>query len=112
MQVNKPPSSGHLFAYRWKSGHRPLTKKTFISCIAQAARDTGEDPLQGHGIQIGSTLEYLLRGISLETVKVIGRWASDAFILYLQKHAQILAPYLQAFPELHHAVATSTMHVR
>src|ERR1700733_10600688 len=50
LQVNKPPSSGHLFAYRWKSGHCPLTKKTFISHLAQAARDAGEDPLQGHGI--------------------------------------------------------------
>jgi hypothetical protein len=111
MQINKPPSNGHLFAYKWKFGHRPLTKKTFIGRLAQAVQDAGEDPLQGHGIQIGSTLEYLLRGISMETVKVIGWWASDAFILYLRKHAQVLAPYLQAFPELHHAIATSTMHV-
>jgi len=111
MQINKPPSNGHLFAYKWKSRHRPLTKKAFISRLAQAARDAGEDPLQGHGIWIGSTLEYLLCGVSLETVKVTGRWASDAFILYLRKHAQILAPYLQAIPELHHAIATSTMCV-
>ena len=93
-------------------GASSLTKKTFISRLAQAARDAGEDPLQGHGIRIGSTLKYLLHGISMETVKVIGQWASDVFILYLWKHAQVLAPYLQAFPELHHAIATSTMHVR
>ena len=111
MQINKPPSNGHLFTYKWKSRHRPLTKKAFISHLAQAAQDAGEDPLQSHGIWIGSTLEYLLRGISLETVKVIRQWASNAFIIYLQKHAQILAPYLQVIPELHHAIATSTMHV-
>jgi hypothetical protein len=112
MQVNQPPLDGHLFAYKWKSGRRPLTKKTFINRLAQAARDAGEDPLQGHGIRIGSTLEYLLRGVSVETMKVIGRWASDAFTLYLRKHAQILAPYLQASPELHHAFITNTMQVR
>jgi hypothetical protein len=112
MQVNQPPADGHLFAYKWKSGHRPLTKKTFINRLAQAARKAGEDPLQGHGIRIGSTLEYLLRGISMETMKIIGRWASDAFTLYLRKHAQILAPYLQALPELHHAVISNTMRIR
>jgi hypothetical protein len=37
MQVNKPPSNSYLFAYKWKSGHCPLTKKTFISRLAQAA---------------------------------------------------------------------------
>jgi hypothetical protein len=112
IQLNHPPPDSHLFAYRWKSGYRPLTKKTFINRLAQAARDASEDPLQGHGIRIGSTLEYLLRGVSLEAMKVIGRWASDAFILYLRKHAQILAPYLQATPELHLAVIANTIQGR
>ena len=112
MQINQPPAMAHLFAYKAKSGYRPLTKKTFIARLAQAARDAGEEPLQGHGIRIGATLEYLLRGIPFETMKVLGRWASDAFHLYLRKHAQILAPYLQAVPELHLAVIQGTMRVR
>jgi hypothetical protein len=29
-------------------------------------------------------------------VRVIGRWSSDAFTIYLRKHSAILAPYLQA----------------
>jgi hypothetical protein len=58
-------------------------------------------PLKGHGIRIGSTLEYLLRHIPFDVVKVKGRWASDAFLLYLRKHAQILAPYMQAALALH-----------
>jgi hypothetical protein len=52
--------------------------------------------LQGHGIRIGATLEYLLRGLSLETVKAKGRWQSEAFTIYLRKHAQVMAPYMQA----------------
>ena len=30
-----------------------------------------------------------------DVIKTMGRWQSDAFTLYLRKHAQILAPYLQ-----------------
>jgi hypothetical protein len=58
-QVNNPPAGGALFAYRFKDGHRPLTKPKFMETLAKAARDAGLDPRQGHGIRIGSTLEYL-----------------------------------------------------
>jgi hypothetical protein len=52
-----------------------------IEHLTKAARDAGLDPLQGHGICIGATLEYLLRGVPFDVVKVMGRWASDAFII-------------------------------
>jgi hypothetical protein len=58
-------------------------------------------PLQGHGIRIGATLHYLLRGVPFEAVKAMGRWSSDAFLRYLQKHAQILMLYIQADPDIH-----------
>ena len=103
LEVNAPPDNAHLFAYRHKSGHRPLTKSKFIPELAKAARAAGLEPLQGHGIRIGSTLEYLLRGVPFDVMKVKGRWSSDAFILYLRKHAQILAPYIQAAPTVHDA---------
>jgi hypothetical protein len=101
LQINKPPPNGALFAYRHKNSYRPLTKQKFLTRLAQAAKAAGKDPLQGHGIRIGSTLEYLLRNIPFEVVKTKGRWASDAFHLYLRKHAQIMAPYMQATPALH-----------
>ncbi|KAJ7160562.1 hypothetical protein C8R43DRAFT_881511 [Mycena crocata] len=101
MRVNAPPANGHLFAYKHKSGHRPLTKAAFIARIHKAFRAAKLEPLQGHGIRIGSTLFYLLRGTPFDVVKTIGRWSSDAFVLYLRKHAQILAPYLQSKPHLH-----------
>ncbi|KZT18308.1 hypothetical protein NEOLEDRAFT_1030631, partial [Neolentinus lepideus HHB14362 ss-1] len=88
---------------------RPLTKTAFIQRLSKAARAAGIDPLQGHGIRIGATLEYLLRGVPFDVVKVKGRWASDAFILYLRKHAQILAPYMQAVPEVHEHFVRYTM---
>ena len=94
LKVNNPPQEGHLFAYHHKNRHRPLTKSKFLAELTKAARAAGLEPLQGHGIRIGSTLEYLLRGVPFDVMKVKGRWSSDAFMLYLRKHAQILAPYI------------------
>lgn len=108
-RVNQPPLNGHLFAYRWKNGYRPLTKSKFLARLVQAAKAAGLDPLQGHGIRIGATLEYLLRGMPFDVMKVKGRWLSDAFSLYLTKHAQILAQYIQAVPVVHEAFIRYTM---
>ncbi|KAH7907931.1 hypothetical protein BJ138DRAFT_1069615 [Hygrophoropsis aurantiaca] len=107
--VNNPPPEGALFSYRHKNGHRPLTKQKFLARLTQAARAASLDPLQGHGIRIGATLEYLLRGIPFDVVKSKGRWASDAFQLYLRKHAQIMAPYMQATPAVHDQFIRYTM---
>ena len=101
MALNKPPEDRHLFTYLKNSHFRPLTKTEFIQTMAVAARAASLDPHQGHGIRIGSTLEYLLRGMPFKVMKVKGWWASDAFLVYLTKHAQILAPYMQAVPEVH-----------
>jgi len=77
--------------------------------VAAAARKAGLNPRQGHGIRIGATLEYLLRGTPFEVMKVKGCWASDTFLVYLTKHAQILAPYMQAVPEVHENFIRITM---
>ena len=67
-----PASSDHIFAYRHKVQLRPLTKPAFIKRLASAARQAGLEPLQGHGIRIGATLFYLLRGLPIEAVKIMG----------------------------------------
>ncbi|KAK7012906.1 hypothetical protein R3P38DRAFT_2441467, partial [Favolaschia claudopus] len=100
-RINNPPHDSHLFAYKHGKALRPLTKPAFIARLHKASRAAGIDPLQGHGIRIGSTLFYLLRGTPFDVVRTIGRWSSDAFLLYLRKHAQIMAPYMQANPDLH-----------
>ncbi|CAA7262997.1 unnamed protein product [Cyclocybe aegerita] len=69
IDVNSPPNGGHLFAYKVGSGYKPLTKHKFIQILTTAARAAGLEPLQGHGIRIGSTLEYLLRGIPFDVMK-------------------------------------------
>ncbi|KAJ7658627.1 hypothetical protein DFH06DRAFT_1044561 [Mycena polygramma] len=103
-RVNDPPRNGALFAYRHGAGHRPLTRAALDKRLKQAFKDAGLDPLLIHGIRIGSTVEYLLRGVPIDVMKIKGRWASDSFERYLRKHAEIMAPYMQAQPELHEAV--------
>ena len=103
---------------RWKlsvprvgpiAGPLTLTKTAFIKALASTAHAASLEPCQGHGICIGTTLEYLLRGVPFEVMKVKGCWASDAFLIYLTKHAQILAPYMQAHPVLHNEFIKITM---
>ena len=107
--VNQPPEAGHLFAYRIKNAHRPLTKNKFLERVNEAARATGLEPLQGHGIRIGSTLEYLLRGVLFDVMKAKGHWAGDSFLLYLQKHTVVIVPYIQAAPAVQDAFIHYTM---
>jgi len=80
-RVNNPLFNSALFSYRHGQGYRPLTRYAFESTITSACLKAGiEIPVHGHSIRIGATLEYLLRGISFEAVKVIRRWKSDAFL--------------------------------
>ncbi|KAJ6618817.1 hypothetical protein B0H10DRAFT_2217312 [Mycena sp. CBHHK59/15] len=101
LRVNAPPANSHLFSYLHKGSRRPLTKSAFITRIHKAFKAAKLEPLQGHGIRIGATLFYLLRGTPFDVVKTIGRWASDTFLLYLCKHAQVMVPYMQDNPQLH-----------
>jgi hypothetical protein len=100
IRINNPPPNGHLFAYKHKGKLCPLTRHTFVTTLSKAAKAAGLKPIQAHGIRIGATLEYLLLRVPFDVMKVKGRWASDAFIVYLRKHTQILAPYMQAHPEI------------
>jgi len=103
LEVNNPADDFHLFGYVNKGGKRtPLTKTTFQRRMAEVASAAKLPRLPGHSIRIGSTLEYLLRGLPFDVMKVKGRWNSDAFHQYLRDHAKVLAPYMQAAPpEVH-----------
>lgn len=107
--INSPPQNGPLFAYRHGKGHKPLTKTKFLDTLSLTLKTAGHAPMNGHGIRIGSTLEYLLRNIPFDVVKVKGRWASDAFLTYLRRHAQILAPYMQATPAIQESFLRVTL---
>jgi len=99
LKVNEPSQDNHLFAFKHKEEMRPMTRSIFLTRINKIVTEKGIQKLSGHGIRVGSTLEYLLRGVPFDVVKAKGRWQSEAFKLYLRKHAQIMAPYMQADPK-------------
>ena len=79
-----------------------MTKKTFTARVSKAALTAGLMRIEGHSIHIGATLEYLLRGVPFNVMKVKGQWNSDAFHKYLRDHARVMAPYMQrAPPDVH-----------
>lgn len=99
--LNNPPPNAHIFAYPHNNSFRPLTKRNFLSVTNAAAKAAGRGSLQGHGIRIGSTLEYLLRGLTFEAMKAKGRWASEAFSVYITQHAEVLAQHTHR-GDIHH----------
>ena len=101
IRINDPPVESHLFAFKYKDSMRPMTRSIFLTRINKIVAENKLPKLPGHGIQIGSTLEYLLRGVPFDMVKAKGRWQSEAFKGYLRKHAQIMAPYTQADPRMY-----------
>ncbi|THH15791.1 hypothetical protein EUX98_g9406, partial [Antrodiella citrinella] len=78
----------HLFTHTFKHSRVPLSRNVFLNRLKGLGHIIQQDTFTGHSFRIGGTLEYLLRGVPFETVKYMGRWASDAFKLYLRKHAQ------------------------
>jgi hypothetical protein len=111
LDLNHPTPDHHpLFAYRdAKARLTPMTRARFLTRLKAKCAIIGETTPHGHALRIGNTLEMLLDGVPFEVVKTKGRWSSDTFQVYLRKHELILAPYIQALPELQSAVARVTM---
>ena len=109
LQINQLAETAHLFAYWAKKTYKPITKTKFLERVGTVAQAASLELLQGHGICIGSTLEYLLQGMPFDMMKAKGRWAGDSFLLYLRKHAVIIAPYIQAAPPVHESFIRYTM---
>ena len=108
LRVNQPSDASHLFLYKVANMCRTLTKPKFLERVGDAACAAGLKLLQGHGIRIGSTLEYLLRGVPFDVMKAEGCWAGNSFQLYLRKHTVVIVPYIQATP-IHEGFMRYTM---
>ncbi|KIJ48226.1 hypothetical protein M422DRAFT_162994, partial [Sphaerobolus stellatus SS14] len=98
MLLNDPPAKAALFSWRHAGAWWVMTRSAFIRRMEIAAAEAGLPRVHGHGLRIGAVLEYLLRGLSMEQVKNLGRWSGNSFALYLRKHVVVLAPYIQSVP--------------
>ncbi|EJD35546.1 hypothetical protein AURDEDRAFT_29215, partial [Auricularia subglabra TFB-10046 SS5] len=93
LDLNTPPATVHLFSYLDKNRKvKTLTKTAFLNRLKVAVAAAGVSLVKEHSIRISSTTHYLLHGLSFEAMRVKGRWASNAFMLYLRRHAEIMAP--------------------
>ena len=95
-RINAAPDNASLFAYRTSDGNfRPLTKSAFLNRLQSVWEAAGIVGLFGHSFRIGGASFFLAKGVSVEMVRLLGRWRSIAFELYLRAFEEIAPQHLQ-----------------
>ena len=69
------------------SDHSPVTPSHFREVLKESLQQAGYDSSKFtvHGMRGGRALELLKLGVSVETIKKIGRWKSNAVFTYLKQ---------------------------
>ena len=95
IQTVSPPK-GPLFFFQ--SG-RLLTRSTVVCLLRDAARHAGLPfhSLKGHSFRIGAASTAAAAGLPDWLIKVMGRWSSDCYQLYIRTPQQVL---LSAAPRM------------
>ncbi len=77
------PASAPAFSLR--SG-QPVSPADFRRAIKQAVRAAGLNPSRysAHSVRIGAAVAMADAGVSVATIKAIGRWRSATFLRYLR----------------------------
>ena len=75
-------NQGPLF--QWKSGS-PLTRGKFVDEVRSALNSLGIDAAKfsGHSFQIGAASTAAAAGVEDSLIRTLGRWKSDAYLLYV-----------------------------
>ena len=78
-------SSGPLF--RLEDGH-PLTRARFVAEVKQILTRAGvcSKGYSGHSFRSGAATTAAARGIEDAAIKMLGRWSSCAYQVYIKKH--------------------------
>jgi hypothetical protein len=85
------PSSAPFFAFKTSTGFLPMVKKSFLDRCSDIFCSVGLAAIHGHSFRIGGATEHLRRGLSVELLKIQGRWKSDAFQRYIRRTDEILS---------------------
>ena len=99
----KVASSEGEDVYRVKHTHCPLTKTKFLEKGEQGCTSSRSQTIAGTWHQNRINTQVPAGGIPFNMMKAKGHWAGDSFLLYLWKHTIIIAPYIQATPEVQDA---------
>ena len=84
------PKVGPLFIF---ADGRFLTRDRFVAKVRVALTAAGLDYSQyaGHSLRIGAATTAALKGINDSTIKMLGRWQSSAYLLYIKTPRDQLA---------------------
>ena len=91
----RPSSPGPLFIF---SDGSPLSRPRLVRSLRQALRDSGVDDshFSGHSFRIGAATTASRAGLSDSLIKMLGRWESSAFTLYVRTPRQTLTTVSRA----------------
>ena len=93
--ARRGPGEGPLF--RFQSG-LPLSRSRLVAALRDVLGEAGYNPEEyaGHSFRIGAATTAAACGISVETIKTLGRWKSDAYRLYVRLPREHLAEISKA----------------
>ena len=88
----RPLVTGQLFV--WQDG-KALSRSAFVAQLRGALRSAGIDDagFSGHSLRIGAATAAAAAGIPDHTIKMLGRWQSEAYHLYIKTPRETLAGY-------------------
>ena len=88
-----------LSQYRDDNGQkRSLDKLEFIRMCRRVWEPAGIKDVSGHSFRIGGTDTLLKAGVSTDIVKSMGRWKSDAFLVYWRDFESIFSRATRDIP--------------
>ena len=78
--------------FKFEDG-RMLTRDRFVSHVRAALTSAGVDPApySGHSFRIGAATAAGSSGLSPVMIKMLGRWESSAYLLYIKTPRHLLA---------------------
>lgn len=93
-------SAGPLFYF--KNG-KFLTRATFVAKVRDAMSQKGIDPsiYSGHSFRRGAATAALDKGLGDATIKMLGRWKSEAYTRYIRTPRTQLAAYTHILAGVH-----------
>ena len=88
--VTRGAGPGPLFIFQ---DRKPLTRERLVEWVRAALTSAGVDgaPFLGHNFCSGAATTAASRGINDATIKMLSRWKSEAYQLYIKPREQLVA---------------------
>ena len=92
--ATRPPGEGPLFVC--KDSTR-LMRESLVNGVraALAAADANTQGYSGHSFRMGAAAAVTAAGVPVHTIKLLGRWTADTYLLYIRTPRETLASVSQ-----------------